>query len=175
MVAVDIEVEAGAARILADKAGRVGFSDRFLQRFALVDIFAAQVDVALAGAHREGSNQAAFDQQVRIVAHDVPVLACAGFGFVGVDDEIVRALLHHLGHEGPFEPRREASAAAPAQARGLDLVADPFGAELHQLLRGVPCAAFLRGLQTPVLATVEIGEDTIFIEKHGRAPPCLHG
>src|SRR5262249_15155663 len=140
---VDVEVPAGPGGVLADQARRVGFLDRFFQNFTLADVFAAQVDVALVGAHREGRDQAAFDQQVRIVAHDVPVFTRAGFGFVGVDDEVVRTLLHHLGHEGPFQARGEAGAAAAAQAGRLDLVADPFRAELHQLFRGVPRAAFL--------------------------------
>jgi hypothetical protein len=34
--------------------------------------------------------QAALDQRVRIVAHDVAVLAGARLGFVGIDDEVMR-------------------------------------------------------------------------------------
>jgi hypothetical protein len=39
---------------------------------------------------REAGDQAALDQRVRIVAHDVAVLAGARLGFVGIDDEIMR-------------------------------------------------------------------------------------
>ena len=42
-------------------------------------------------AHGEGGEQRAFDQELRIVPHDVPILASAGLGFVGIDHEIVRA------------------------------------------------------------------------------------
>ena len=42
-------------------------------------------------AHGEAGDQAALDQVMRIVAQDLAVLAGAGLGFVGIDDEIVRA------------------------------------------------------------------------------------
>ena len=83
-----------------------------LEHFTLANVFATQVNVALVRAHCVRRDQAALDQQMRIVAHDIPVLAGAGLGFVSVDDEIVRTLLHHLRHEGPFQPGREAGAAA---------------------------------------------------------------
>jgi hypothetical protein len=118
-------------------------------------------------------DQAALDQQMRIVAHDVAVLAGTRFGFIGVDDEIVRAVLHHLRHERPLQPRREARAAAPAQAGRLDLIADPFGTELHQLFGGVPRAALLRLFEAPVVAAVQVGEDAVLIEKHDRYPLLL--
>ncbi len=58
---------------------------------ALADEFAAHIDVAGMRAHREAGDQAAFDQQMRIVPHDLAVLAGAGLGLVGIDDEIARA------------------------------------------------------------------------------------
>src|ERR1051325_9752282 len=56
----------------------------------------------------------ALDQLVRIVADDLAVLAAAGLGFVGVDDEEIGfAGLGLLGHEAPFHPRdRPRSACA---------------------------------------------------------------
>ncbi len=79
------------------------------------------IDVAGVGLHRVAGDQAAFDQEVRVVPHDLPVLAGAWFGLVGVDHQIVRPLAQHLGHERPLQPGAEARAAAAAQARVLDL------------------------------------------------------
>ena len=56
----------------------------------LVVELAADIDVAGVRAHREAGDQAAFDQLVRVVAHDVAVLAGARLALVGVDDEVVR-------------------------------------------------------------------------------------
>ena len=103
---------------------------------------------------------------MRIVAHDVAVLAGAGLGLVGVDDEIVRTLLHFLRHEGPFQAGREAGAAAAAQAGLLHLVDDPFRAELENLLGAVPIAARLRAFEARVLEAVEIGEDAVLVGEH---------
>jgi hypothetical protein len=170
VVNVDIEIPARPARVLADQAGGVGLLDRLLEHLALADVFAAYIDVAGLRPHREGRDQAPLDQQVRIVPHDIPVLAGAGLGLIRVDDQIVRPLADLLGHEGPFEAGRESRPAPTTQARRLDLVADPLRAELHKLLRGIPRAALLRRFQPEVMAAVQVGEDAISIEKHGRAP-----
>ena len=85
---VKVEVIARLAGVLADQARVIGLINRGLKRLTLTDIFAADVDVAGIGPHREGRDQRAFDQRMGIVAHDLPVLAGAGFGFVGVDDEV---------------------------------------------------------------------------------------
>jgi hypothetical protein len=58
--------------------------------------------------HGAGGQQAALDQMVRIVPQDFAVLAGAGLGFVGVDNQVMRAAVIDLGHEGPFEAGREA-------------------------------------------------------------------
>jgi hypothetical protein len=85
-------------------------------------------------AHGETGDQAALDQRVRIVAHDVAVLAGAGLGLIGIDDEIVRPPVGLLGHERPFQAGREAGAAAAAQAGRLHLVDDPVAALFDQPL-----------------------------------------
>ena len=121
---VDVEVEVPAVDVvLADQLGLVGLVDRRLQLLALADELAAHVDVAGVRAHREGGEQRALDQQMRIMPHDLAVLAGAGLRLVGVDHEIGRPRIA-LGHERPLEAGREARAAAAAQARRLDLVDD---------------------------------------------------
>ena len=90
---VDVEVEVPAVHIvLADQLGLVGLVDRRLQALALADEFAADIDVAGMRAHGAAGDQAALDQEMRIVPHDLAVLAGAGLGFVGVDHEIMRPL-----------------------------------------------------------------------------------
>ena len=81
---------------------------------ALGDVFAADIDVGGVRTHGEGGEEAALDQEMRIMPHDLAVLAGAGLGFVGVDHEIVRAPVRLLGHEGPFEAGRETCPATAA-------------------------------------------------------------
>ena len=109
---VDDEVEVPAVDVvLADQLGRVGLVDGRLQALALADELAAHVDVAGVRAHGEGGEQRALDQQVRIVPHDLAVLAGAGLALVGIDDEVGGPRIA-LGHERPLEAGREAGAAA---------------------------------------------------------------
>ena len=96
-----VEVERPAVDIVfADEPRLVSLIDSRFEALALLDVFAAHVNVAGVSAHRERSDQRPFDQRVRVVAHDLPVLAGPGLGFVGVDDEVMRALgIDGLRHE----------------------------------------------------------------------------
>jgi len=114
-VHVDVVVKAGIAGVLADQSGLVSLLDRLAQPLGLAVELAAHVDVAGAGADGETGHQAALEQAVRVVAQDLPVLAGARLGFVGVDDQIARPAVAFLGHERPLEPGRKTGAAAPAQ------------------------------------------------------------
>ena len=99
-----------------------------------------------------------------IVADDFAVLAGAGLGFIGIDDEKAgTAVLAFLGHERPFHPGRESRTAATAQARRLDFLDDRVLPARHQVFRVVPVATLLRAIQTPVLKAVEVGEDAILV------------
>ena len=84
MVHDDVEVPAVDV-VLADELGRVGLVDGGLQALALAHELAAHVDVGGVRAHGEGGEQRALDQEMGIVAHDLPVLAGAGLALVGVD------------------------------------------------------------------------------------------
>ncbi len=112
-----IEIEGIAVDIvLADELRLIGLVHRVLQRLAFGDELAAHIDVAGVGAHREGGDQRAFDQRMRVVAHDLAILAGSRLQLVRVDDEIMRTLrIDLLGHEGPFQAGGEARAAAAAQ------------------------------------------------------------
>ena len=115
---MDIEIERPAVNIvLADEPRLIGFRDRGLEMSTLQDKFAAHIDIRRVGAHGERGEQRALDQRVRVVAHDLAVLAGARLGFVGVDGEVMRAFgIDGLGHERPFEPGRKARASTSAQA-----------------------------------------------------------
>ncbi|GJD83145.1 hypothetical protein HPGCJGGD_1008 [Methylobacterium haplocladii] len=165
---VDVDVEGVAVDVvLADELGRVGLVDRALQRVLLGNVFTADVDVAGMRRHREGGDQAALDQEVRIVPHDLSVLAGAGLRFVGIDDEIVRPPVRLLRHERPLQAGREAGATAAAQAGALHLVDDPVPTHVEQELGAVPSAALLRRVEIGRVQAVEVGEDAILIGEHG--------
>src|SRR5205823_8828119 len=104
---MNINVERPAVDIvLADKLRRIGLGDRGFQAPALQYKFAANINITDVRLHREASEETALDQKLRIVAHDLPVLAGAGLRFVGVDDEIGGARRSRLRPEGPFEAGR---------------------------------------------------------------------
>src|SRR3546814_10420451 len=53
--------------VCSSDLGGIGLVDRLLKRFGLADIFAANVDIGGARAHRVTGDQCAFDQLVRIM------------------------------------------------------------------------------------------------------------
>jgi hypothetical protein len=87
-VDVDVKVVAGAAGVLADEAGLVRLLDGALEDGGLVEELAADVDVGGGGVHGAASNEAALDELVGVLAHNLTVLAGAGLALVGVDDEV---------------------------------------------------------------------------------------
>src|SRR5258707_2333436 len=104
---------------------------------------------------------------MRVVPYDLPVLAGAGFGLVGIDDQIARpAVGRFLGHERPFQTGRKTRAAASAQTRGFHLGDDPVAALVDDGLGAVPGAAAARGFETPVLEAIEIAEDAVLVVEH---------
>ncbi len=161
----DVDVVAKLV-VLAEQTVVIALVDRSLQGFALAHEFAADIDEGMMRAHGEGGDDAAFDQGVRIMAHDLAVLAGAGLRLVCVDDEVMRTTIRFLRHEGPLETGREACAAATAKAGGLHLVDDPVTALFEDLLGAVPVAARHGALQGLVLEAVNIGEDAILISQH---------
>ena len=169
----DIDIERPAVDIvLADQLGLIGLVNRGLQMFALPDEFAADVNVTGMGAHREARDQTALDEEMRIVPHDLAVLAGPGFGFIGVDHEIARPSVGgFLGHERPFQPGRKAGPAAPAQAGGFHLADDPVAALVDDTLGAVPGAAPARALEAPIVQAVEVLEDAILVVEHDQIFP----
>src|ERR1700719_1146625 len=113
---------------------------------------------------------------MRIMPHDLAVLAGAGLGLVGIDHEIARpAVGGFLRHERPFQAGRETRPAAAAQARGLHLVDDPVAALVDDRLGAVPCAAAARALEAPVMEAVEVLEDAVLVIEHDVKLPKISG
>jgi hypothetical protein len=165
MVHDDIEGKAVDV-ILADEIGLVGLVHRRLQALALAHKLAADVDEAGMRPHGEAGHQAAFDQQMRVVAHDLAILAGAGLRLVGIDDEIMRPPVGLLRHERPLEAGGKACAAAAAQAGGLDLVDNAIAALLEDRFGAIPRAPRARARKPPVVQAVEVRENTILILEH---------
>src|SRR5229473_1385717 len=162
---IELEIVARATGVLADETGGIGLVDRRPEGLRLVVELAADIDVADMHAHADAGEETAFDELVRIMADDVAVLAGAGLGLVGVDDEIgrPRALLRH---EGPFDAGREAGAAAAAQAGILHLGGDPVAALEDEVLGAVPVAARAGTGQPPVMQAIEVGENPVLVAEH---------
>src|SRR5262249_9738479 len=117
--------------------------------------------------HREAGDQAALDEEMRIVPHDLAVLAGTGLGLVGIDHEIARPpVLRFLRHERPLHAGGKAGAAAPALTGGLHLVDERVAAARQDVLGAVPGAARTRAGEAPIMVAVQIPEDAVLVSKH---------
>jgi len=169
----DVQIPAEDA-VLAKNSGIVGLLHRGLERLALGHELAAEVDVGRVRLHRAGGEDHALDEPVRVVAQDLAVLAGAGLGFVGVDDEVMRPLPHLFRHERPLQPRGEARATTPAQTGSLHLLDDPVPALRDEPLHAVIDAAGQRALQPRVVQPVEVRVDAVLITQHRLLPIPSH-
>src|SRR6202035_2280283 len=104
---------------------------------------------------------------MRVVPHDLAVLAGSGLGLVGIDHEIAwPSVSGFFRHERPFQAGRKSSAAAAAQARRLHLVDDPVAALVDDRLSTVPGTTLARTFEAPVMEAVEVLEDAILVVEH---------
>src|SRR5579862_6586454 len=151
--------------VLADKLGVVGLLYSSFEPLALADEFAADVDVAVMRGHGAAGDEAALDQQMRIVAHDLPVLAGAGLGLVGIDHEVMRSV-HLLGHERPLQSSGKTGAPAAALTRRFHFVDDAVAALLQNRLGAIPGTARPSGFELPAVMAVEVLEDAVLVGEH---------
>src|SRR5262245_47768175 len=171
---MDDEVEVPSMHVvLADQPGGIGLRHRRLKALAFAYELAAHVGVTGVRAHGEGCQQRTLDQQMRIMAHDLAVLARAGFGLIGIDHEIAWTRIV-LGRERPFWAGREAGTAPATQAGILDFGDDGVVPLFDQRLGAVPGTARLGPRQPPVVEAVEVLEDPVLVpESHGGSVPSL--
>jgi hypothetical protein len=165
-VNVDIEVVTGSAGVLANQALGVGLVDGVLEDIGFVDEFATDIDVGSGRVHGSSGNEAALDELVWVLSHDLSVLASSGFTLIGIDDEItgLGVLVPVLEvHERPFQTRGETGTTSTAQTRGLDLIDDPIVTLEDNLLGLVPVAHLLRVLEVGRVSSVQILENAILV------------
>ena len=129
---VEVELKLGAANVLAQIPVLVGFGDRLIHNGDQVVVLATDVDPTLLRAHRNRTEQNALNQLMGIVLNQQPVFAGAGFGFIGIDDNVLR-LFGRPRNKTPLQPGREARAAAAPQVRSFHFVDDVVGGH-HQRL-----------------------------------------
>jgi len=94
----DLEVEARALDVLAEKALVVGFLDGSAQDAPRLHVLTADIDEAKVRADGARGDEHALDEGVRIALHEVAVLEGAGLALVRVDHEIPRGR-RALGNE----------------------------------------------------------------------------
>ncbi len=164
---IDVEVPAGTGSVLAQQTGGIGFLDRGNDGRAFVIELAANVDIGRMGTHGETGNQRTFDQLVRLMAHDLPVLTGTGLGFIGIDHEVMRTVADFLRHEGPLHTGRETRTTTTTQAGGLHLLDNGLATLGDDILGIVPVTALLGGFQISAKPAIDIGENTVFILQHG--------
>src|SRR5262249_43283777 len=164
---MEVEVEVPAVHVaFADQPRVIGLIDRRLQPFALAHEFAADIDVAGVRRHGSAGVEAALDEKMRLMPDDLAILAGAGLRLVGVDHEIMRPVADLLGHERPLQSSREAGSAAPALARGLDLIDQPVAPLVDDGFGAVPGTPPARAAKAPIIEPVKILEDAILVFEH---------
>merc|ERR1719167_1434726 len=171
-----VEVVPRATGVGPKEASVVGLPDSLLQVGGLVVEFSSDVDVTSPGAHGSTGDQAALHQGVRIVAHDLTILASSGLALVSVDHQVFGAAVIGLVHEAPLETTGESSTTPAPKPACLDLINDPLAPLLHNLLGLIPLASLHGTLQPPVVATINVSEDSVSIShwaKFGLGLGCL--
>merc|ERR1719474_661880 len=169
----EVEVIARATGVGSQEASVVGLPDGLLQVGGLVVELSSDVDVAGRQHHGGASHQAAFNQSVRVVPHDLAVLASSRLALVSVDHQVLGAAVVWLVHEAPLKAAGEASTTPASQTAGLDFVNDPLATLLHDLLGLVPLPALHGSLESPVMAAIDVGEDSVSISHGTELGLCL--
>lgn len=116
--------------------------------------------------HGTAGNQTALNELVRVLPHNLTVLASTGLTLIGVDDKISGgvSLLPALGvHERPLHATGETGTTASSETGGLDLRNDPLVALQNHLLRLVPVTVLHRALEVGAVVAVKVGEDAVLV------------
>src|SRR5690606_37559124 len=85
-----------------------------------VRIFASHVEVGSRDRHRIGRDQDAFEYEVRIVLHELPVLEGARLALVTIAAEVTGLARLHWWHKAPLHAGQEAGTASTTEAAVLD-------------------------------------------------------
>ena len=123
---IEIQTEIGSENVLAQETLLVGFCDSLRKPLRREMVFTTQEDVSRRCPDRVGPDHHSFDQLVRVLFHQDPVLEGPRFHFVCVNDEILGfgSVLPHR-HETPFQPRREPGTASASKLGILNHLLNP--------------------------------------------------
>lgn len=143
---IDVEVEAGAEDVFAEKTFGAGFFDGVPDDLGRFGKFAADIDIGEVNIRGKGGDGEAFDELVRVLVEDVAVLECTRLGFVSIDDDVV-VFAVVVFDEAPLGSGGEAGSASAAQVGSFHHVDD---------LAGFQREGFFEGL---VAAVGEVGVD----------------
>jgi hypothetical protein len=110
---LDVEVIIAAQNFLPPKAGCFGFTQSVGNAFDRGFVFRVYIKVSFAGADGVGAEHGAFDDQMRQVLEQHPVLSAPGLIFAAIHHQIMR-LLRGFPGELPFFSRRKTCAAMAA-------------------------------------------------------------
>ena len=139
--------------------GKPARRDRLLQHGPRGRVLLAQVDVGLVGLAEAHRRREPLEQELRAQLHHVAVLDRARLALVGVDDHDARGRLAPDGV--PLAPGREAGAAHPRQAGGLE-------AREHLVLRRARRLADVVGLEQEAVRRVGDAADDVVAVQHDR-------
>ncbi|GMT31566.1 hypothetical protein PFISCL1PPCAC_22863, partial [Pristionchus fissidentatus] len=159
----DVEVVASSEAVLAEETRLQSLVDGLLENDGFVVELSTDVDVGSTSAHCHSSDEAALNELVRVVSHDLAILARSRLSLVSVNYEVLRTAIEGLLHESPLHSGRETGSSATAQSRGGHLLQNPVLALENDFLRLVPISSLHGSLETVVVAAVQIGEDTVLI------------
>ena len=93
-------------------------------------------------------------------------LQVPGSEFIGVDHEEMRAFLHLLRHKRPLQSGRKSRSTPTPQPRFLENIDDCFRTFFENCLCAVPRSALSRRIESPILKTVEVGENAVLVGEH---------
>ena len=99
---------------------------------------------------------------MRVVAHDVSVLAGSGFSLVRVDNEIFGSSVRDWNvHKGPFQSGRKSGSSASTQSGVFNFLLDPVGSLSDDFLCFEPIAASFGTFDAPVVLPVKICKNSV--------------
>ena len=158
-VRIEVEIDPAAENVFTQQTGLDRFFDGRLATFVRLPEFAADVVVADGCADGVTGDGHALDQRMRVIAHDVAVLAGPRLAFVRIADDVFLPG-RRAWHEAPLEAGVETGTAAATQGRGLERFDDlgRIGLFLEYLAPDLITARILVGLERPRFGLVEVSE-----------------
>ena len=154
---VDIEASAAAENRFAQHPMRVRDVDGATQGADRVRVLTAHIDIAIAGAHREGRDDHPLDEGEWVAFDEYAVREGPAVALVGVAAHEL-LVTGRRAHRLPFDARREAGATAATQTRGRHFGDDLLGSQRQRPLEPTQSAVFAIGREVGRLDDPHPGE-----------------